>query len=419
MANGLPGDAQQKCQKPRNIKTHNQRLVVGLLQQEKVLSVTEISERIKLSKTSVTRILIDLVKKRLVKTEGKGKSTFEGGKRPELFALNEEYGFFIIVHFGVSVLECALMDMKCGVLEKCGEEYDDKSDYPKCFSQMVRCVERLAEAARERGGAVRCVAVGCQGIVDSGTGTLCYTAHSRWSKDIALRDSLRAALSFETQIIVENVCRFAGYAELLFKPILAQELVVTVTAERTTGGCVLDHGVLSLGTNGFVGEVGHMVVEPHFPGKCICGGHGCFEMLVSPKALCEEARLGVAQYPDSALRPAIQADELTCPKIFAAADTGDPLARSLMDRSARYFSMLVQNIILLCDPSCIVIQGLYANAGTYFAERLRRMVVELPFFEIKQSLRILYSPIEYFSSVFLGGAFFAVNQILDNDNLYL
>lgn len=419
MAKGFPTDTQQKSQKPKNIKTHNQRLIVALLQQEKALPVTEVSDRIKLSKTSVTRILNDLVQKRLVKMDGKGKSTFEGGKRPEFFALNEKYAYFIVVHFGVSTLECALMDMKCNVVERSGEEYDDKSDYPKCFSQMVRCVEQLAQTGKELGGTVRSVAVGCQGIVDSGTGTLCFTAHSRWSKDIALRDSLKAALSFDTLVVVENVCRFAGYAELLLRPELAQELVVTISAERTTGGCVLDHGVLALGTNGFVGEVGHMVVEPRFEGKCICGGHGCFEMLVSPQALRDEARAGIEQYPKSILCAAIEKEELTSAKIFAAADTGDPLARRLMDRSARYFSMLIQNIILLCDPHFIIIQGLYANAGTYFAERLRSMVVELPFFEIKQSLRIIYSPIEYFESVFSGGAFFAANQLLDDDNLYL
>ncbi|MEL7607896.1 MAG: ROK family transcriptional regulator [Bacillota bacterium] len=419
MANGFPTDTQQKSQKPRNIKTHNQRLVVGLLQQENVLPVTEVSDRIKLSKTSVTRILNDLVQKRLVRMDGKGKSTFEGGKRPELFSLNEKYAYFIVVHFGVSVLECALMDMKCTALERCGEEYADKSDFPQCFSQMVRCVERLNETAKALDGSVRCVAVGCQGIVDSGTGTLCYTAHSRWTKDIPLRDNLLAALSFKTQVVVENVCRFSGYAELLRKPELAEELVVTITAERTTGGCVLDHGVLALGTNGFVGEVGHMVMEPHFPKKCICGGHGCFEMLVSPRALRDEARAGIDRYPNSVLHAELEREALTSEQIFEAAETGDPLARHLMDRSAQYFSMLIRNIILLCDPRIIVIQGLYANAGTYFAERLRAMVVELPFFEIKQNLKIVYSPIDYFDSVFLGGAFLAANQLLDNDSLYL
>ncbi len=418
MTNGFFADEQQTSQKPRNIKVHNQRLVVSLLQQNEALSASEISERIHLSKTSVTRILNDLVSKKLVKMTGKGKSTMEGGKRPELFALNEEYYYIVVVHFGVSSLEYALMNMQCKVLLQEREEYSDRTNYARCFAQMVAGVEKLAKETQSRKGQLACVVVGCQGIVDSATGTLCYTAHSRWGKDITLRSNLAEALSFKTEIIVENVCRFAGYAELLMHPHLAEEQVVTITAERTAGGCMLDHGTLIQGANGFVGEVGHMVVEPSSSKECICGGHGCFEMMVSPQTLREEAVLGVESHPDSLLVKAVQSGELKSGDIFAAADAGDHLACQLMDRSARYFSMLVHNIILLCDPQYIVVQGLYAAAGAYFAERLRSMVVELPFFEIKRNLRILYSPIEYFTSVYIGGAFFAVNQMLADNNLY-
>lgn len=418
MTNGFFADEQQTSQKPRNIKVHNQRLVVSLLQQNESLSASEISERIHLSKTSVTRILNDLVTKKMVKMTGKGKSTMEGGKRPELFALNEAYYYMVVVHFGVSSLEAALMNMRCQIVEKRSEEYSDRANYARCFAQLVACVEKLEKETGRRKGRLACVVVGCQGIVDSATGTLCYTAHSRWGKDITLRSNLAEALSFKTEIIVENVCRFAGYAELLLHPELAEQQVVTITAERTAGGCVLDKGTLIQGANGFVGEVGHMVVEPSSTKECICGGHGCFEMMVSPQTLREEAVLGIGGHPESMLAAAVQAGDLRCEDVFAAADAGDHLACQLMDRSARYFSMLVHNIILLCDPQYIVVQGLYASAGAYFAERLRSMVVELPFFEIKHNLRILYSPIEYFNSVFFGGAFFAANQILADDELY-
>ncbi len=418
MTNGFLQDTQQTSQKPRNIKAHNQRLVVGLLQQNETLTATEISERTNLSKTSAIRILAELVEKKLVEPAGKGASTTEGGKRPELFSLNGLYATVIVAHFGVSNLECALLDMRCNILEKRTAVYTDRTDYGQCLAQLVECIEALAQSGAALGAKPASVALGCQGVVDSAAGTLCYTTHSRWGTDIPLRGDIAAALSFKARIIVENVCRFAGYAELLRCPELAEEAIFTITAERTAGGCILDHGTLVEGANGFIGEVGHMMVEPSATQPCICGGHGCFEMMVSPKALREAAAASVAAYPRSALCAAIETGTLQSEDIFAAAEAGDEMARALLDRSAHYFALLAQNIILLCDPQRIVIQGLYAEAGGYFAEKLHAMVVALPFFAIKHNLQIMYSPLEYFPSVFLGGAFYAVNQMLSDGSLF-
>lgn len=86
--------------KPRNIKLHNQKLVLSLFRTMTTASVSEISERINLSTTTVSKILAVLQENGLIKSIGKGSSTDEGGKKPELFALNETFKYVIGCYVG-------------------------------------------------------------------------------------------------------------------------------------------------------------------------------------------------------------------------------------------------------------------------------------------------------------------------------
>ena len=54
--------------KPKNIRYHNQKLVTSLFRTADVLSVSEISEKINLSKTTVTKMMGDFVARGLIKS---------------------------------------------------------------------------------------------------------------------------------------------------------------------------------------------------------------------------------------------------------------------------------------------------------------------------------------------------------------
>ena len=81
----------QTGNKPKNIKSNNQKIVLSLLRSSDALSLSEIAAQVNLSKTTITKIVNALMEKGLVHSIGKGSSTEEGGKRPELFAFCADY----------------------------------------------------------------------------------------------------------------------------------------------------------------------------------------------------------------------------------------------------------------------------------------------------------------------------------------
>ena len=91
-------DARSESSKPRNIKYNNQKLVMSLFRWAGKLSVSEISEQVGLSKTTIKKIIGDLMKKNMLLSAGKGESTEEGGKKPELFIFNPTFRYIVLVN---------------------------------------------------------------------------------------------------------------------------------------------------------------------------------------------------------------------------------------------------------------------------------------------------------------------------------
>jgi len=58
--------------------------------------------------------------------------------------------------------------------------------------------------------------------------------------------------------------------------------------------------------------------------------------------------------------------------ILPIVTAGDALARELMDEVIKCFAAGIHNAILFYDPEIVIIQGVFAEAGYYFIETLRR-----------------------------------------------
>lgn len=77
--------------------------------------------------------------------------------------------------------------------------------------------------------------------------------------------------------------------------------------------------------------------------------------------------------------------------ILPIVTAGDALARELMDEVIKWFAAGIHNAILFYDPEIVIIQGVYAEAGDYFIETLRRRVQEVSLRQVPLDIKIEYS----------------------------
>jgi len=122
-------------------------------------------------------------------------------------------------------------------------------------------------------------------------------------------------------------------------------------------------GALLQGANGFAGETGHMVVDAHGPAH-ITGQRGPWEYFASGNAL---GRLGREAATDGRFHRGIQTagsiEEIVGFHVVAAFRDGDADAASILDSFYREVARGMANLVIIFDPSRIVIGGGLAEVG--------------------------------------------------------
>ncbi len=83
-----------------SVKQSNRKSILDFMRESGEVSVAEISERVRISKPTVKKVVDYYIEKNMVLETGKGSSSEEGGKKPNLFTFNNEFGYIIALHIG-------------------------------------------------------------------------------------------------------------------------------------------------------------------------------------------------------------------------------------------------------------------------------------------------------------------------------
>jgi len=115
---------------------------------------------------------------------------------------------------------------------------------------------------------------------------------------------------------------------------------------------------------------------------CPCGSRGCLEAHASASAIARDyetrrRRPRRRQICDRAASASEDDSEeelklrCGCEDVFALAETGDPVARSVVDDAARAVAVASVNLLRVLNPDVVVIAGGVASAGAPFLEAVR------------------------------------------------
>ncbi|MCC8180325.1 MAG: ROK family transcriptional regulator [Planctomycetes bacterium] len=390
-----------------SLKRKNQHDVLQTLRLSGPLTIAEIADRTELSKVTVTKSIDHYQKKGLVVANGKGESTEDGGKRPNIYAFNPGYRAIFCVKIDENHLLAALTNLEGKIIASHTAFYDQSTS----LENILKCVKDAYYLLMKRQDIApdHCVGavVGCHGVIDPEKG-ICFTSphFSAWGTDIPLRDMVENLLPPGMPGYVDNWIHYHAYGEIKSMGSRVDRFFMIGTEmEGLAGGLVID-GNMYRGSGSLSGEIGHIIVDTAENAEvCACGGTGCFEAVVSPLRMVKRARENAVAHPDSPLAAAT--DELRFDDIIEAADAGDEFARTLLDRSARHFAVAINNIMQVCDPELVIIQGAYATAGEYFIARLTDHIQKVSLLAMKKNIRIDYSTLGDEGTILGAGSYVA------------
>jgi glucokinase len=190
-------------------------------------------------------------------------------------------------------------------------------------------------------GSFDSLGVGVPGLITS-EGVVRSSPNMPSAVELPLREQLETRVN--KKVWVENDATCGALGEWKHGAAIGARDMWMVTLGTGIGGGLVSGGVLQHGSQGFAGEIGHMVVNPEGP-LCPCGKSGCWERYASGSGL---AFLAGSESGES---------------VIASARKGDKSAIEVIDGFAHWVALGLANLANITDPDTIVIGGGLSQAA--------------------------------------------------------
>jgi len=331
--------------------------------------------------STVVRALID---DGLVRETGRAEST--GGKPRVLLQLDQGARYAVGVHLDPVGITYALTDLTGAVVSRVTRA-GEGGDATTLVTRMARQVDALVEGA----GVERERVLGV-GLVSATGGPRPLPAMRHWAH-FPVTEELERAVGLP--VVPGNDATAAALGEYWSGGVHEASVFAAVYMGTGIGAGLLVDGIPYHGASGNAGEIGHVCLDVDGP-ACWCGARGCVEAIAGPAAVVRAARedadlvraaeLGPPEDgPGSGVREAsargdgswgdgraARSEAAEFAAVVRAARRGQPTARALLDRSARYLAVAVRTLANVMDLDLLVLTGpSLALAGSVYLPAIR------------------------------------------------
>lgn len=313
----------------------------------------EIVQKTGLSAPTITRIVKELLREKIVIEVGKVE--LMQGRNRELLQIDYDHIDVLGFEVNESFVHGVVCDLRGAVKMSFSEPVQDKK--PQAIAESIKVILDQIRQNEAKTANIIGIGLSISGIVAPTEQKVIHSGTMGW-ENIHVND-LFPPLG-DMRIIVENDANAALLGEVWVANIQDDEDVVyIVISEGAIGASLLVDGQLVRGSTMVAGEISHFPVEPN--GKpCMCGNSGCFETYVSLERLEKEfAELSTGTM-----------------KLIEAYKAGDELAQQFVIQAAQKMATVIRSIIYLVNPGRIIIGGLWIEAGEEFLNLVLQQVKE-------------------------------------------
>jgi N-acetylglucosamine repressor len=382
------------------VKQLNSAAVYRLIDQQGPISRIQIAEHSQLAPASVTKITRQLIERGLIKEVDQQAST--GGRRA-ISIITETRGFHTIgVRLGRSDATLTLFDLSGKSLAQ--EDYAlPESTQETLENALFNAIASFSEQHQRKVRELIAISVILPGLVDPNNGVIKYMPHihvHHWPLVANLQKR------FNVTSFVGHDIRSLALAEHYFGASRDCADSILVRVHRGTGAGIIANGHIFLGSNGNVGELGHIQVDA-LGERCHCGNFGCLETIAANGAIENRVRHLLTQgYPSS-----LTLDDCQMPKICKAANRGDALAVEVIDYVGRHLGKAIAIAINLFNPQKVVIAGEITEADKVLLAAIEGCINTQVLKAFRKNLPVVRSEIDHRSAI---GAFALAKRAMLN-----
>ncbi|AFK86308.1 MULTISPECIES: ROK family transcriptional regulator [Thermoanaerobacterium] len=369
------------------LKGMNESLILNVIRHNKYVSRSEIAKITNLTPPTVTNIINKLLEDGLVKEDKLGESS--GGRPPVILKINNEAFDIIVIIIGTDIMEEYLLDAELTIKESKVDNIK-KEDAESIFKLLFDRIRYLKDISKKE---IAGIGIVVRGPVKSSEGISVFSPNIGW-RNVPIKDMIEKEFGIPT--FVENDVRAMALGE--FYNGIAKNVgnVVFLKVGHGIGSTIILDGKIYRGINDMAGEIGHTTIDVAGP-KCSCGNYGCFEALASEKALVNNVVKRIKEGSYSLVSEYVNGDleNITTRFVYKAAEEGDEVALSELNKIAIYLGIGIANIVNIFSPELVLISGGIVRGRKFIEDVVLETIKKRSFEANYSSCSIAFSNPDY------------------------
>lgn len=319
-------------------------------------TIAELCKETNLSVPKVTTLITELITGGLVKDFGKVGST--GGRRPNIYGLAPDSGFFLGVDVKHDHINIGLIDLQKKLIKISKDvpyNLNNTAESLATLCQLIRDFIKDAAIAKDK---ILGLGLNLSGRINYATG---YSYSFFHFNEDPLSELLQKELNLKTYL--ENDSRAMAYGEFNCGVVKEEKNVLFLNLDYGLGMGVLINNELYYGKSGFAGEIGHI---PLFNNEiiCQCGKKGCLETEASGRALIAMFKEKLLTGSTTSLNKTAD-DNIQMQDIINAANNDDVLSIELIAKVGEKLGRGIALLINIFNPELVILGGALATTGEH------------------------------------------------------
>ncbi len=366
-------------------------------------TIQELSKETSLSVPTVSKAVTELLELGYVNEYGKQETS--EGRRPILYGLNPDSGFFVGVEIKVGFVNLGLMNFRGDLVELDDNVPCRIDNTMESVDELCLLVKKFIDKSTVEKDRIQNIMFCISGRVNSASGY----SHTLYNfSEQPLTRLLSDRLGY--QVDIENDTRAFAYGEFMKGAVRGERNVLFINASWGLGLGIIIDGDLYRGKSGFAGEFGHTHMFDNDI-LCHCGKKGCLETEASGSALQRMVRQRIENGESSFLSKRT-GDIFSLDSIIDAVNDEDPLCIDVVEHVGLRLGESVANLINLFNPELVVIGGVLARTGDFLLQAVKASVRKYSLSIVNRDTRLCLSKLSERGGI-IGTCLLARKNILD------
>lgn len=269
---------------------------------------------------------------------------------------------------------------------------------------VAACMQALQPIIDEVGGIETINAMGI-GAPNGNyyNGTIEYAPNIAWAHEgiVPLAEMFSKALGIP--VALTNDANAAAIGEMTYGVARGMKNFIVLTLGTGVGSGIVVNGQLLYGSNGFAGELGHVIMQRENGRLCGCGRKGCLETYCSATGVARTARELLTTSDRPSLLREIELDKITSLDVSIAASKGDEMAQEIYRFTGRMLGEACADFAAFSAPEAFIFFGGMTKAGDLIMNPIKESYKE-HVFPLYRNAKFLVSGLDGSSAAVLGAS---------------